>query len=483
MWIPSLELAEGLLGRIRRKVYTLFRHMSQWSWRFWAGPLFFPALLLVAMGLMLLDRPVYAVSAMGGITIWLLMTCPDLLAPVCPFMMAFIMSTQCYEELGQLMPCAALVPGLLLALLWHFSLWPVTLRVGRSALGLLLVSAATLLGGCDVLTRRQALSPLSLYYSLGLGIGMLVLYILFRSHLAIRRPYDLQRRFAQLLCTLGLCMAAAVLLAYLRALCAGQLAGELLELPYRNFAASVLLIALPMPFYLSLQRRVHLLSAGCMAVALVLSGSRSALLFGFICLALCGWYLYRCGALNRKQLWQLAALTGLCLLVIGPPVLELVLGSRSGSQLQDSNSDRLQFLGRALRDFLRHPLFGVGLGNRHNADVFAGVDGSMVFYHNSLAQIIGSMGLVGILAYGRLFYERITLLRAGRTPFTQAMALSYLGIMLLSLCNPGCFCPFPNAALLVMLFAQVEEASGEQAVPLRLLLRRSIRIPASFSRL
>lgn len=477
---PSLELAQGLLARMRRKSYHIFRRLTRLSQRVWNSRAFFPALLLLAVIFMALELPLAGVSTMTCITIWLLLTCPDLLAPVCPFMMTFLLSTQCYEELGRLLPCAVLVPPLLLALLWHLALWPVTLRVGRSAVGLLLVSAATLLGGCDVLTRRQALSPLSLYYSLGLGAGMLLLYILFRSHLAQRRSYDLQRRFAHLLYTLGLCMAAAVLLAYVRALCAGQLDGRLLYLPYRNFATSVLLTTLPMPFYLSLRHRTHLIGAAVMAAALVLSGSRSALLFGGVCLLLCFWYLLRCGALSRRQLACLAAAAGLCLLAMGQPLLELVLGSRSGAQLQDSNSDRLQFLARAVDDFLRHPLFGVGLGSRRNADVFAGVDGSMVFYHNSIAQIMGSMGLVGILAYGRLFYDRVRLLRARPTPFTQVLALSYLGMLLISLCNPGSFCPFPNAALLVMLFAQAEEATGDVAVPLGQLLRRRSRIPAGF---
>lgn len=480
MWSPSLELAQGLLARLRRKVYHIFRRLTHLSQRVWNSCAFFPALLGLAIVFMALELPVAGVSAMTCIAIWLLLTCPDLLAPVCPFMMTFLLSTQCYEELGKLLPCAVLVPPLLLALLWHFALWPVTLRVGRSAVGLLLVSVATLLGGCDVLTRRQALSPLSLYYSLGLGAGMLLLYILFRSHLALRRDYDLQRRFAQLLYTLGLCMAAAVLLPYVRALCAGQLNGQLLYLSYRNFATSVLLITLPMPFYLSLQHRAHLIGAAVMAAALILSGSRSALLFGGICLLLCLWYLLRCGALSRRRMGCLAAVAGLCLLAVGPQLLELVLGSRTGAQLQDSNSDRLQFLARAVDDFLRHPLFGVGLGSQRNADVFAGVDGSMVFYHNSIAQIMGSMGLVGILAYGRLFYDRVRLLRAGQTPFTQALALSYLGMLLISLCNPGSFCPFPNAALLVMLFAQAEESTGDVAVPLGQLLRRRTRTPAGF---
>ena len=69
----------------------------------------------------------------------------------------------------------------------------------------------------------------------------------------------------------------------------------------------------------------------------------------------------------------------------------------------------------------------------------------MVFYHNSIAQIMGSMGLVGI-AYGVLMRDRIALLRAGKTPFVRALALSYLGMLLISLTNPGEFCPLPQCS-------------------------------------
>lgn len=95
----------------------------------------------------------------------------------------------------------------------------------------------------------------------------------------------------------------------------------------------------------------------------------------------------------------------------------------------------------------------------------------MVFYHNSIAQIMGSMGLVGIAAYGVLMRDRIALLRAGKTPFVRALALSYLGMLLISLTNPGEFCPFPNAALMVMVFTLAEEATGDVAVPVGEMLR------------
>lgn len=298
MWMPSLDLATGLWARMRRTLYTLFSRLSRAAQRFWMSRAYFPVLLTVSAAFMAAGEPVYGVVALGCIVIWLLAACPDLLAPVCPFFMAFLMSSQCYGQLTDFLPCAALVPPLLVALLWHFAVWPVTLRIGRSGLGLALVSIATLLGGCDVISRKQAMEPLSLYYTLGLGVGMLVLYVLFRSHLTEKRSYDLHRRFAEIFCALGLCMALAVLLAYGKAWLAEGHIGGVLYLSYRNFATSVLLTALPMPFYLSLRHRGHLATAAVLALALALTGSRSALLFGGILLTLCCVYLMRSGVIS-----------------------------------------------------------------------------------------------------------------------------------------------------------------------------------------
>ena len=123
MWMPSLDLAGGLWARARRTLYTFFSRLSRYAQRFWLSRAYFPVLLTVAGAFMAAGQPVYGVEALGCIVIWLLAACPDLLAPVCPFFMAFLMSTQCYGQLSDFLPCAALVPPLVLALLWHFAAW------------------------------------------------------------------------------------------------------------------------------------------------------------------------------------------------------------------------------------------------------------------------------------------------------------------------------------------------------------------------
>ena len=52
------------------------------------------------------------------------------------------------------------------------------------------------------------------------------------------------------------------------------------------------------------------------------------------------------------------------------------------------------------------------------------------------------------------------------------MLLSYLAMLMVSMTNPGEFCPFPNAALMVMVFSMVEEAVGAETVTVTQLRRR-----------
>ena len=146
----------------------------------------------------------------------------------------------------------------------------------------------------------------------------------------------------------------------------------------------------------------------------------------------------------------------------------------SGSgHLISGDEDRWKLLAAGVQDFLRHPLFGTGLGNTAHSALAAIVPGSMAFYHNLVAQVIGSMGIVGIFAYGVLIRDRFSLLLRGRKdPFVGAMLLSYLAMLMVSMTNPGEFCPFPNAALMVMVFSMVEEAVGAETVTVTQLRRR-----------
>ena len=131
----------------------------------------------------------------------------------------------------------------------------------------------------------------------------------------------------------------------------------------------------------------------------------------------------------------------------------------------EPNERRWSLLARAWEDFYRHPLLGIGLGSQKNTDLFTGVPGSMVFYHNAVAQVLGSMGLAGAAAYGLLLVRRVRLLLRGGDACLM-IGMFYLGMLLVSMTNPGLFCPLPNAALTVLAFAVLEKCVGSPARPL-----------------
>lgn len=285
---------------------SLFARLSDGTVQLWNSCWYFPLLLLVMLAALATGQPVLGVIVLGLLASWFLAFCPDLIAAITPFGMIFLLSTSEYENLGRFLPCVFLLIPLMTSLVLHLTTWPVELRLGTSARGLILVSAATILGGCGVISWEQYTNPLSLYYMLGLGVCMLGVYVLFRSQLREHRTYNLQVRFAQIFCALGWGMVLVVAVTYAKNWQEFIESGSALYLSYRNFAATILLTTLPMPFYLAGLKKYHLLSAPVFMAALLLTGSRTALVFGAVLLVLCCVYLVRTGVVSK---WAMLGLT------------------------------------------------------------------------------------------------------------------------------------------------------------------------------
>ena len=81
------------------------------------------------------------------------------------------------------------------------------------------------------------------------------------------------------------------------------------------------------------------------------------------------------------------------------------------------------------------------------------------------AVVVGCMGLAGAAAYGLLLVRRVRLLLRGGDACLM-IGMFYRGMLLVSMTNPGLFCPLPNAALTVLAFAVLEKCVGSPARPL-----------------
>jgi hypothetical protein len=447
---------------------------------FWNSRWYFPAVLAVSAVFLFLGQPVAGILALLAISTFFLAFCADIFASVLPFFLMFLMAAPLYDTLNVLVPYAFAAIPFLAALVVHLLIWPCPILIGQNGRGLVLISFATLLGGCDVMTMQQASSPLTLYYSLGLGVGMLALYLLFRSRLAEKRSYDLGDRLVSLFYAMGIFAALLVIPPYVQNWQDFTQTLTMPDFPYRNFCTTVLLVTLPATAYFARRHKAHLLTTAAFLLALLFTGSRSALLFGVVMAALCCIYLVRCGVISKKVMLALGGVAVIGFAVIGiNGVAQLYLDRMVNGTLISVNEPRWRFFICAARDFMSHPIFGIGLGNDLHAAVFSGVKGSMVFYHNLVAQVVGSMGLLGIIAYTISITDRIQILRRAKTPFSSAMLLSYVGMLLISMTNPGGFCPLPNSGMMVLMISVVEVLSGEPAIELSTVLRRPRRRSAA----
>ncbi|MBR5976947.1 MAG: hypothetical protein IK046_04030, partial [Clostridia bacterium] len=67
--------------------------------------------------------------------------------------------------------------------------------------------------------------------------------------------------------------------------------------------------------------------------------------------------------------------------------------------------------------------------------------GALCWYHSSLPQVWGSMGIAGILAYGYRFVSVVRTFAKRTDLFSKTVFLSFIGLELMSLVNPGIFAP------------------------------------------
>ena len=72
------------------------------------------------------------------------------------------------------------------------------------------------------------------------------------------------------------------------------------------------------------------------------------------------------------------------------------------------------------------------------------------------------MGLIGVMAYCWIFGERMRLILTNLRSPLIIFGFSYAGILAMSMTNPGVFCPFPEAALLIVMFSIAEKESKKQ---------------------
>lgn len=431
-----------------------------WRWKY-----FLHVNILAAVIGLLLDLALPCMFVILAEVIFLLIFCDDMMSVVFPILAIFLTSTVYFSDYSVLSPYMwyAIVP-FAAAMIFQIVYYRRPFVKGEFFYPMLAVSAALLLGGVGTISCADYFAPFSLYYTLGLGIGMTAFYCLFMSRLQNGREYSRTERISDILFAAGVLAVCVLAVFYMHNFRKFLHKGMVLFYKPRNYLCTVLLMAMPQCCRYIKKNNCYLFELAAMYVTMFMSGSRSGLFLGLIMLLICMGCVYITNADSRKLyniiLICIAVITVIIAFKFAPRLYRYLYGYRAkefDGKLISSNETRVKYILLGLEDFKKHPLFGIGMGNMAHIKVFkAFFTGCVVFYHNCVIQVIGSMGLVGIAAYLWQTVLRFKMAWEMRKSNMLLLIIAYVGMLMMSLVNPGIFCPFPNAASIVLIFAVME---------------------------
>lgn len=411
----------------------------------------------------------------------------DLMPFLATMLITALLATRCYDGYHIFMkaplifvtiPVAVFVIG---ALVYNFIRFRRKVTPGRSLRGILAVAVAVTLGGLGKISATDYFSVA--YYVFFLGIGMVVLYFVIKSRFGEREEYNIREKFAAVLCVMGLFAAALTLKSFLVDIGTIIELGGVPDWKFRNNFATFMIIAMPAPLMFVKKRRWMMVLPLLIYVAMVLLGSRGGLFMGAAEYVCC--LIFISVADRKYRLVYISAIVVFAVILAASSGLIFdYFSSRTGgglvdiggigqvgtSEAQEGSADvegigteggetgeqRVRLLIRSVEDFLDAPIFGQGLGYKGNYDIYKPKTGAMGWYHMMIPQIIGSMGIVGVLAYGFQLFNRLKLVLKSKRYDAWVLFVCYLGLLMMSQVNPGIFCPLPYELLAVMIFILIE---------------------------
>lgn len=436
---------------------TVLKHTRRFCESIWFNLILFAYAALIV----LVKGEVWGVLSFALIISLLLVVCEDITVTTLPFLLACTFVLKCYNSFNTFIVFAPLGVIPVGAFLFHFIKYHRPYKIGKSFFGICAVAVAVTAGGAFFISPEDYLSGTSLFYIAGLGIAMVGTYLLMKSQFVERNTYSLRERLFAVFFIAGL-FGTFMIGAYYVENFQTIWESQTISIQWSNNLSTIMMFFLPIPFYYAITKnRFFILFGLIFYLAIVMTGSRGGLVMGGIEFALCFLFVSVYDKPLRYLTLFLCA-AGILFLALNIDTLFGGTSLSEGFEIISEKEPRFRSIFRAIDDFLSNPVFGRGLGYSGNIDLYKPVKGAANWYHMMPFQIIGSLGLVGIAAYGYQFFGRLSLIFKKPSPSALTLGLSYAGILLMSMVNPGEFCPVPYELLAVLLFIFLELPNENQ---------------------
>ncbi len=445
--------------------------------------LFYAIQAALAVLIVLLRMEVIGAIIFVGLLAVIVMVCDDISATTLPFLLLCTFTTNCYDSFDTFMQYAIYAPIVVLAFVYHFMMYGKgkKLRFGESMHGISAVSIAVFMGGIGTFTLKEYIA--GSYYIFGLGMGMVAAYLVMKSLFYPRRNYDYKKKFAWLMTFEGLTALAMIVIGTLRAkyklLGGNKLVGYYLGFSPNNLS-TMLMFAMPFPLFLAKKKWTPLaLLTPFFYLAILLTDSRGGFLFGALELVVCCLFWIFDSETNKVKWIKFAccAVLGVAMLIAFWDIVKDIIQGGFAQEGAIKGSIRDRMIWEAVDNFFKNPFVGTGILDDSISYGDMNKAGTMTWYHMMIPQIVGSMGLIGVVAYAYQFIGRTKLVFTKKCRWSLVLGVSYLGVFLMSQVNPGEFCPLPFELLAVLLFILQEKRLEEEQLPLRYDLKSGEPLP------
>lgn len=423
---------------------------------------FYVVQLCVASWFVWTNRIVPGAVAFGALLMLILVVCDDIRATTLPFLILCTITTNLYNSYNIYIGFAKYAPIALAAIVYHYVVYRKRFVTGDSLKGIFAVSIAISFGGMGRFSFGEYMH--GAYYFFGLGFGMMIAYVLLRSQFDSDDEKS-REKFAFMMTVMAALCGSIVLHGYYMKYMELRIEHLYPQGFSRNNLSTILLFAMPFPLYLARKREIMAVCSVLILGILALTTSRGGLLFGCAEFVVCAaFWIFSARTQKAKKIRLIACLVAcaIAIVVALPFVIDVILPRFSGDVKDET---RFKMIIEGLHKFVKRPISGYGLLDH---DILYEVErkkGAMTWYHMMPMQILGGMGLIGVACYGYQIVGRAKLVLQKPCPWSFVLGISYLGVLMMSLVNPGEFCPLPFELFTVLLFV-LQEVRLQTARPL-----------------
>ncbi len=340
----------------------------------------------------------------------------------------------------------------------HFIRFRVPFRVGKLFFSQTAVSIALLLGGIGTISVEMYTRGLT--YALLLGVAILFFYFFFYLYAYPPKNVDFKYWLANFLNITGILITAQVATRYIQnpELIQAVGSGASIGWGVGNNYATVLLITVAGTFYLASKSKfsvIYIIIAALQYLAIVFGWSRGATLFAAIILPMYLIAMIIGAKENRKYVWFGLAIVMALLLgtIIGAWDDVMILVDKILEQ-GTGVSGRDKLYTEAVDMFKASPIFGAGVG--FDGDYYTLETMPMYWFHSTYYQVMGSMGIIGLVSYAWYYLQRYRVMVRKNCLFSIMMLIAMIGFEGYSMIDTGTFVPLPIMIMVILVTLVME---------------------------